>query len=233
MNPKHKILALIPARGGSKGLPNKNIREFGGLPLIAHTINTAIDCHFFHKVVVSTDSDKIASISKKHGAEIPFIRPEEISKDDSTTLSVVKHAISFFLEKKEIFDAIIVLQPTTPFREVEVLKIALDKFLDNTSDSVVSICKSGENPYWSKKIVDGNLVPVIDDNLNYNRRQDLPPTFRINGSIYIVGNDVLKRDTLLGERVETVTMNAYYSIDIDTYLDFVIAEKLLGVEINE
>ena len=165
MNPKPKILALIPARGGSKGLPNKNIREFGGLPLIAHTIKTAINCKFFNKIVVSTDSDKIASISKKHGADIPFIRPQELSTDDSTTLSVVKHAISFFLEKKEIFDAVIVLQPTTPFREVKVLNTALEKFLETTPDSVVSICKSGENPYWSKKIVNGNLVPVIEDNL--------------------------------------------------------------------
>ena len=228
------ILAIIPARGGSKGVPAKNIRPLAGKPLIAYTIEAATKSKYVDRVIVSTDSETIADTCNIYGISIPFIRPSELSTDESPTWQTVEHAVDWLSNnEKKTYDVICLLQPTSPLRNVGHIDQSISKFLSCNADSLVSVCRSPKSPYWSQHITpDGYLSPLFPDSGNYIRRQDVPVTFDLNGAIYLVKTEFFRRTHLFkGPRTVAYEMDYQSSIDIDTPLDFEIAEiirKQLG-----
>ena len=191
---KYKILGVIPARAGSKGIPNKNIIDSGGQPLIKYTIDAAIGSKLITDCIVSTDSKEIASLSESFGLAAPFIRPKHLSDDRSLSLPVMEHAINF-MEKKFgiIYDKIIMLQPTSPLRSSEDIDKALSILISTKADSVISVVEVEANhPLRMKRIVNNRLVNYIDQGYEDMRpRQELPPVYIRNGAIYATSRDVL------------------------------------------
>lgn len=226
---KPRILAIIPARGGSKGLVGKNIKVLGDKPLIAWTIQAALSTEEIYKTIVSTDCTEIASVAKEYGAEVPFIRPDTIATDGATTADVISHAINFFDEK---FDIIIVLQPTSPFRTNTDIRNAITLYNDNTASSVVSVVKSDKSPYWSFFVDDSlNMRPILNLEGQFSRRQELPDSYFLNGAIYIVGTKQFLRDAkFIYTDSLSYVMCKKSSIDIDDIMDFKLAQLMLGVK---
>jgi len=233
-----KILAVIPARGNSKGLPSKNIKILNGKPLIAWTINAALNSRYIDKVIVSTDSPKIAKISSKFGAEIPFIRPSYLATDSAGSIDVALHAINEMF-KKEKYDIIVFLQPTSPLRNSKDIDTALQKYFRwaKKAGSLVSACATEHNPYLSFTITaiknDSSVSKIktfIVNNpyLMTKRRQEMPQFYRLNGAIYISDITRLKKKKKFIDKDTLVyIMPQERSIDIDTLMDFKLASCLL------
>lgn len=225
-----KYLAIIPARGGSKRLPRKNVLNFNSKPLIAWTIDAALKCSNITEVVISTDDKEIAEVGMKYGAKVPFIRPAEISGDSATSVSVVLHVVDFY--EKELntnVENIILLQPTSPLRNAENIQNAIDLFESKKANSVVSVCKMEHSPIWCNVLPDDlSLENFIDEKYKNIRSQDLPIYFRLNGAIYIANTDVFKREKVFisSKKSFAYVMPNENSIDIDTELDFEIAEVM-------
>ena len=221
-----KVLAIIPARGGSKGLPGKNIRTLGVKPLIAWTIESALGNKLIDKTVVSTDCPKIAAVSKTFGAEVPFIRPDWLSTDQAETADVVLHALNSINEN---FDVIVVLQPTSPFRDSGHIEGALEIYENSKAHSLVSICESQKSPYWMFSLEDdGALEPIIHDKNQFSRRQELPKTYCLNGAIYVVDVELfLKNKEFIFEDSKSYLMDFESSVDIDSLMDFKLAQLFL------
>lgn len=223
------MLAVIPARSGSKGVPSKNIKELAGKPLIVYTIEAALYSNIFEKVIVSTDSDKIADIAKENGAEIPFMRPKEISGDLVSSDEVVLHAIDFYRQKEIEFDSVCKLQPTSPLRTAEHIKQAYHMFMERKADFVVSVCECEHSPMWSG-ILDGNLSMenFIRDEVKRACRQELPLFYRLNGAIYMgKTSSFYENKSFIGKNGFAYIMEQENSIDIDSQLDFAMAEVIL------
>ena len=225
-----KILAVITARGGSKRLPNKNILDLDGKPLISYTIESAKKSKYIDKVIVSTDDNKIAEISKKYGAETPFIRPAELSNDTADSISVIKHSIEFF--NKE-FDYVILLQPTSPLRKTEDIDGAIE-LLKSDIEAVVSVCEIDHSPLWANTLPEDKLMTsFIKEEVKNKRSQDLPTYYRLNGAIYIADIAYLyKLNGFIGNKTKAYVMSQNNSIDIDTELDFRLAEIILKSKIK-
>lgn len=223
------ILAVIPARGGSKGVPEKNIRELNGIPLIAHTILAAKKVNRLSKVIVSTDSEKIAEVSRHYGAEVPFIRPDYLATDTASSIDVVMHTIEYFKQTRVEFNDLILLQPTSPLRDEGDIDNSLDLYLGNKCDSVVSVCEAETNPYLFKRIDDeGTLHDFIAHDNKHMRRQDMPKLYRLNGAIYITSVRLLEeKRSFYGNVVLPYIMNSFKSIDIDNEIDFELAELFM------
>ena len=219
------ITALIPARGGSKGLPNKNIKEFSGKPLIVHTIEFALKANLINEVVVSTDNSKIAKISEEARATV-LKRPPELSTDSATTESVIEHYINFSNNKPEI---IVLLQATSPLRPTGSLDKALKHFQKGKYDSLLSVCPS-HRFFWRMK--ENETAYAEYDYLNRPRRQDLKKgdmRFIENGSIYIFTHRHFKKTgNRLGGKIGYVEWPEEYSLEIDSYLDFKFAEQIFN-----
>ena len=227
------ILGLIPARGGSKGLPRKNIIPLLGKPLIAWTIEQALASKYLDRVVVSTDDKEIAGISKKYGAEVPFIRPKHLATDTATSLSVLQHAANYLSEKEGyLADIIVCLQPTSPLCSAEDIDKAITLCISTGADSVVSLCQVEHHPYWMKKVVEGKVYPLMEvDDEKYPRRQDLPPVYQLNGAIYVTRRKVLmEEEKVLGEHTLAYIMPQERSVDIDTPIDLKLAELAMKGE---
>lgn len=224
-----KILAIIPARGGSQGVPRKNIRILAGKPLIAYTIKAALESKYHPRVMVSTDDESIAKIAKEMGAEVPFIRPAHLAQDDTPMLPVLQHAIGCLRESGYNPDIIAVLQPTSPLRTSKHIDQAISILVDTGADSVVSVCEAEHSPYWMKKIdSEGRLTPFLNTEKEYTRRQDLPKVYRFNGAIFITRPDIImNQGRLLGDDTRAYIMEPEDSIDIDTEFDFKVAEFLI------
>ncbi|MEG0308656.1 MAG: acylneuraminate cytidylyltransferase family protein [Clostridium sp.] len=224
-----EILAIIPARGGSKGVPRKNIRDLEGKPLIGYTIEAAKKCSGVSRVIVSTEDNEIAEVSKQFGAEIPYLRPSELSGDNSPTIDCILHTISYLKENEGyIPDYILLLQCTSPLRNSVHIQEAIDKLINSEYDSLVSVCESEVNPYWSNVFEGEKLKYFIEEGKNITRRQDLPDVYRLNGAIYLIKLDVLKTEkTFEPEELTGYVMDAYSSVDIDTEMDFKIAEVIM------
>ena len=221
MKNKHDILAIIPARGGSKRLPGKNILDFAGKPLIAWTIDAALKSKYINNIIVSTDDAQIASIAKEYGAKVPFLRPDNLASDEATTIDVVLDLLSRISEK---YKYIALLQPTSPLRTYQHIDESVEQLGDK--DSVVSVVKTEHPLEWCNTLPsDKNLDNFIDDSVRNKRSQDLPDRYRINGAIYIVKTDVLLRvkSFLLEKGAVAYVMDRYSSIDIDHKQDFIIA----------
>lgn len=223
------ILAIIPARGGSKELPRKNIAPFMGKPLISRTIEQAMAVNYIDKVVVSTDDVEIATISKSYGAEVPFYRPDDLSDDKSKTIDAVLHAVNVFDTHKEFYELIILLQVTSPLRNSDDIKKSIEFFVDDThAKSLVSITKVTQNPAWMKVISKQNyLENYFVDEFPSKRRQDLPVLYIPNGAVYIAEKEnLLKEKDFYIKPVSYYLMDALRSIDIDTEIDLRIAESI-------
>lgn len=223
------ILVIIPARGGSKGIPKKNIQPLNGKPLIAYSIEAALRSSRIERVVVSTDSEEIAQISLQFGAEVPFLRPAELSLDETPTLPVLQHLISQLkaLENYEP-DLIVLLQPTSPLRQTQDIENGIDLLIQSGADSVVGLCLAEHSPYWMQQLEGDRVVPFCKNSPEYSRRQDAPPVYRINGALYVTSPRVLQEENeILGKDTRGLIMDAESSIDIDTALDFKIASLIL------
>jgi N-acylneuraminate cytidylyltransferase len=225
-----KILGLIPARGGSKGVPKKNIKLLGKLPLIEYTINSAKESNLLTEIVVSTDDAEIAIAAEVSGVKPPFIRPEEFAQDTSTSLEVVQHAIAFFESQNIFFDAVCLLQPTNPFREKGYIDKAIQKFTTSNADSLVSVLEIPHeyNPHWAFEEAPNGLLKIATGESHIiPRRQDLPKTFHRDGSVYITKIDAVKNGSLYGNSIAYIENNPQFHINIDTMKDWEKAEKLL------
>ena len=229
MREDKKILALITARGGSKGLPRKNIKPLLGKPLIAWTVEQAKNSKYIDKVVVSTDDEEIAEISKKYGAEVPFLRPKELARDDSPTIDAIIHAINWFEERGEFFDILILLQPTSPLRTTEDIDNAIELFLNNKDAlSLISVKENEHPPFWSLEIENKFLKPLFGEEYFKKRRQELPKSYMPNGAIFISYVDILKKyKTFYTPKTIAYIMPPERSIDIDNEFDFLLAEFIL------
>ncbi|BDZ71521.1 cytidylyltransferase domain-containing protein [Methanobacterium petrolearium] len=229
-----EILAIIPARGGSKTIPGKNIRDMHGKPLIAWTIESALECEFLDETVVSTDDPKISEISKKYGAEVPFLRPKKISEDNSPTIDALIYTIDSLKNMGHNPEIIVLLQPTSPLRTVKDIQTALELFFKHkTCNSVVSVSEYEHSPYWSLKIEKGYLKPNFGDEYFNTRRQDLPELYMPNGAIYISSEPNLRKfGGFFSDKIIPYVMPKERSVDIDTMMDFKLAELILG-ELNE
>jgi len=226
---KFKVLAIIPARGGSKGVKGKNIKLLNGKPLIAYTIDVTKESKIFDKIIVSTDSVEIAEISKEYGAEIPFMRPNELATDNASTMDVIIYCLNWFNDKNEHFDYIILLQPTTPLRISEDIINAFELFLEKNANAVVSVCETEHSPLWENTLSnDLSMTNFLRFEVKGKRRQDLPKYYRLNGAIYIAKIDyILKYCDWFKEKCFAYIMPKERSVDIDTEMDFKIAELFL------
>lgn len=218
-----KVLGLIPARAGSKSILNKNLVNLGEKPLISWTISAALASKL-DRVVVSTNDRQIAEVSQKYGAEVPFERPTNLSEDSSLSIDVVLHALEV-LEHE--FDAVMLLQPTSPFRTSEDINLALDLFPDVSS--VISVVPvDGNHPARMKFIQDGFLIdPPFSEEVENMPRQKLTPMFIRNGAIYLTRVSVLKSRTFKGSRCRALVMSKERSLNIDTSFDLLIARAML------
>lgn len=222
------ILAVIPARGGSKGILNKNIRMFGGKPLIFHAIDQAKQSKFISRVIVSTESDKIASVAKRYGAEVPFLRPAEFAQDKSKVTDAVVHLITR-LQKEEKYnpDYIVLLQPTSPLRLVEDIDGAIELLLRRHAGTVVSICRT-EQLLFTKDSKDCLHLESNKDFLGSSNRQQLPPTYKLDGSmVYVVKTkSFLKYKSFLAGKIVGYEIPRWRAVDLDEPQDFVAGELI-------
>ncbi len=220
-----KAIAIIPARGGSKGVPKKNIKEINGKPLIAYTINQAIKSGIFQEIFVNTDSDEISKIAKKFRANVPFLRPKELATDTATTLDVIKHAIKEY-EKLVDFDTVFLLQPTSPFRKKEDFLTAFN-ILKSKAKSLASYSEASEHPSRMKFIENNTVFDILQEPKSL-RRQEMKKVFVRNGAIYAFSKEIpFKENTLLPKNHFPLIMDEFASINIDTPFDMMIAELVL------
>lgn len=231
-----KILGIAVARGGSKGIPRKNVKPLAGKPLIAHTILSAKESGIFDRIILSTDDEEIASVGKEWGAEVPFMRPAELAQDATPTLPVLVHAVEW-LKANEGYepDAVVILQPTAPLRNADDLRGARDLFVSSGADSVVSMTEipGHHNPHWQFKVADDGKIAIFTGEpfeKIVKRRQELPKTHTRNGAIYLFKTGLLFEDppTFYGRDVRAYVMDPNRSVNIDSPKDFILAEMYLG-----
>lgn len=224
------MIAIIPARAGSKSIPGKNIKLLDGVPLIGYTIKEALKSNLVTEAIVTTDSQEIAGISRQFGATVPFIRPAELAQDDSKSIDVFIHAIEK-LEKGFEYDIpnFLVLQPTSPLRTCTDIDAAIKKFRKEDADSVISVCKTSHPPVWAKRINDdGTLDNFFPGYSSNNNRQEIETAYMPNGAIFIFQTaKIINKYMYYFEKTYPYIMPAERSVDIDRELDFEFAEFLL------
>lgn len=230
-----KNLCTIGMRGGSKGVPNKNLRELHGKPLMAYTIEQALKSELFEHVVVSTDSEIIAEIAKTFGAETWFLRPAELATDEAPKLPVIRHA---FLESEKHFghqfDVLVDLDVTSPLRKVEDITGAYQQFIDEDADILITASPARKNPYFNMiEIINGRIQKVKKLDKAPVRRQDAPEVYDMNASLYIWKREaLLENDTLFIDKTSLYVMLEERSVDIDTELDWDFVEYLIGKSVD-
>ena len=227
---KRTVLAVIPARGGSKGVPRKNIKPLNGKPLIAYTIESASKSRLITKCVVSTEDTEIAEVSKKCGGEV-VMRPPELARDDSPTFDTLKQVLDHFQKKGQTFDILILLEPTSPMRKHDDIDKAIQLFIDNwdKADALVSLGEVQlENPFITKKVVDGYLEPIIPADKNITRRQELPKAYFPYGVIYLSKVEtLLKTKTFYQERTIPYYIERWQNYEIDDICDYYCIEAIM------
>ena len=224
------VLAIIPARGGSKGVPRKNIRVLAGRPLIAWTIEEAKKSRYIDRLILSSDDPEIIRVAGEWGCEAPFVRPPELARDDTPGIDPVLHALG----ELPSYDYVVLLQPTSPLRTAEDIDGALELCLARNSRACVSVTEPDKSPYWMfNRDSDGRLRPLIDTGEIAGRRQDLPRVYALNGAVYVAESAWLaeSRSFLTGDTLG-YEMPKERAADIDTELDFTIAELFLGGRSN-
>lgn len=227
-----RVLGIVTARGGSKGVPRKNIRMLGGKPLIAWTADAARAASRLARTVVSTEDEEIAKVAREVGLEVPVMRPVELAQDTTPSLPVVQHMVRALEEMGDRYDAICLLQPTSPFRRASEIDGCLALLESSGADSVVSVLPIpvDHHPYWAYLVGDdGALRLATGEAAPTTRRQDLPPAVHRNGSVYAMRRDVLiEGNSLYGARTVGFAVDAARSVNIDTLADWAQAEDLLA-----
>ena len=224
------MIAIIPARGGSKGLPRKNIKLLDGLPLISHTINAALASNFVDRVIVSTDDKEISSIAKEFGAEVPFIRPVEFANDTSMVMDTYLHAVDWISkEDKKPVQSFVSLLPTIPFRNSDDIDEAIKIFKNKNANSVISVVESTVPLHWYRRISkEGLLENYLPEFNAVKNRQELEKTYIPNGAVYVFQTEVLRSTRqYYTKKTYPYIMPRERSVDIDDLLDFEWAEYLL------
>ena len=228
-----EVLALIPARGGSKGLPRKNIKSLGGYPLIGYSIAAALNAKLVNRTVVTTDDPEISDLAREYGAEVPFIRPAEFAQDDTRDLPVFQHALKWFSEQENYHpDVVVQLRPTSPFRPPELIDEAIQILLNNTdATSVRGVVPSQQNPFKMWMIEpEGSMVPLLETEFEepFNMpRQELPPTFWQTGHIDVIKTETIINGSMSGLDVYAYQIDPRFSVDLDNLLDWQRAEMRL------
>ena len=227
-----RVLAVIPARGGSKGVPRKNLVQLCGRPLIAYTIEAGLSAKSVSRLVVSTEDEEIVSVARSLGADVPFIRPATLATDAAQSLPVVQHAVQAVEEVEGTpYDVIVMLQPTTPLRTAGDVDSAVTLLLESGADSVVSVVDvGGHHPYRMKRIDDdGRLVNFVDQGFEDMRpRQELPPVYLRSGDIYASRRAVIMdENTLVGKNCRAIVIPQSRAVNIDTPIDILMAEHAL------
>ena len=229
-----KNLAIIPARSGSKGLKDKNIKNLAGKPLLAYAINAAIDSGLYDTVHVSTDSEIYADIAEKNGADVPFLRNAETATDTSSTWDAVKYVLQEYEKQGKTFDVITVLQPTSPLRTSRDLKNAYSFFCEKKANMISAVCEMEHSPLWSNTLPDDlSMSSFEDDEVALLPRQSLPIYYRENGAIYIIKKEHLFTEKNIYKKgCYAFIMDRLHSVDIDSELDFILAESIISYEKN-
>ena len=223
-----KYLVVIPARGGSKGIPHKNIKSLGGKPLIYYSIDVARQFTTDENICVTTDDAEIISVVEQHGLNVPFVRPAELATDTCGSSEVIQHAYQFYADKGIQYDAIVLLQPTSPFRKVEFIKEAVALY-DESIDMVTSVRPAACNPYYDgfEENSDG-LLQISKGDGTIARRQEAPKVWQQNGSIYVINPKSLVEKGMGGfTKIKKYAMPETYSVDLDTMLDWKMAELII------
>ena len=220
-------LGIIPARSGSKRMPDKNIRPLAGMPLIAHTIKAAAESKKIARTVVSTDSKRIAGIAREWGGDVPFLRPAEIAGDTSSPVEAILHAVNAIEAEGRHVDAIVLLQPTSPLRTASDIDAAIDLFESTGADTVTSVRLASEHPYWCWTVKDGALHPYFSRDLMSMGRESLPQAYVENGAVFVAKRSVVAGTSIYGDKVVPYIMSLESSVDIDMPDDLVMAESAI------
>lgn len=224
------VFGVIPARGGSKGLPGKNLKTLGRLPLIGHAVASAREARRLTRFIVSTDSAAIADEARRHGAEVPFMRPADLASDQAGMVPVLQHAVRW-LEAGggPRPDLVVTLQPTSPFRVGADIDATIAKVVETGAESAQTIVEASYHPFFMKTLDGDRTVALFPDGHTYVRRQDAPPVYQPSGAVYVTRYDVLMRDgRVLGKDNRGIVMGFEASVNVDTEWDFLLAELILS-----
>ena len=227
-----KILGLIPARGGSKGIPGKNIKSLVGKPLLQYTFEAAKNSKLLTRAILSSDDQNIIEIAKKIRLEVPFLRPQELAQDNTSSLAVVQHAMKVFAEKNEKFDAVCLLQPTTPFRRQGLIDEAIEQFKAGDYDSLISVREvpAEFNPHWVFEENNGRLTIATGEKEIISQRQKLPKVYHRDGAIYITKTNVLlEQNSLYGQKIGFIDTTGDPYVNIDTPEDWEKAGRIISI----
>ena len=229
-----KSFVVIPARGGSKGIPGKNIKLLAGKPLIRYAIDSALEIFGKEEIIVSTDDIFIRKEVENTGLNVPFLRPEHLATDTSGTYEVLLHALDFYEKLNGPVDALILLQPTSPFRTAKHIEEAMEIFKCTESvDMVVSVCRSKANPYYNLFEENPSGYLEASKKSNFKRRQDCPSVWEYNGAIYVIKTSSLRKSPLDKFRnIKKYEMHYEDSLDLDTPIDWQLAELILQGKVN-
>jgi len=224
-----RVLGIVPARSGSKGIPNKNARLLAGMPLLARAVRAGLESGVVDRVLLTTDSAEMAAVGLAAGAEVPFIRPPELAQDSTPMLPVIQHALRFVMDEGWTPDIVVLLQPTAPFRQKSDLVKAIELIQSSPEvDSVVSVEAIPDHyaPHFSMRIEGGKLLPFLPEGLRVTRRQDAPKSFTRNGQFYVMRRTTLiEKDSIYGQNCVPV-VTTHKAVNLDTMEDWVEAEQL-------
>jgi len=225
-----QVLGIIPARGGSKGVPGKNIKDLGGKPLLQYTFESALDSKLLSRTILSSEDAVIIEKAKTIGLEVPFVRPDELASDSASSIQVVRHAVDFLESEGFFYDAVCLLQPTYPFREKGFIDKAIQKFEATGADTLVSVLPVPHeyNPHWTfEKDADGYLKIATGEEEIITRRQNLPTAYHRDGAIYITKVTYIKQGTFYGKKMVAIESEHSHYVNIDTLKDWEKAEAYL------
>lgn len=223
-----KIIAMIPARAGSKGIKDKNIKNLCGKPLLAYSIEVALQCDYIDEVFVSTDSTVIQETAQHYGAAVPFLRSRELASDEAKIIDALLFTLDKLKEQGEEYDYVMLLQPTQPIRTVGLLRELIEKMIDEDLESLVTVCPAEESPILMRTMDEQGRLTSILHTTSTVRRQDFPSFYKVNGSVYMNKiNDNFNKDTSLNDNAYGFLMSGKESIDIDTMCDFEKAEQYI------
>jgi len=220
------VIAIIPARGGSKGLPGKNTMEVNGKPLLAWTIDHANGSKYIDRVILSSEDDEIIKIAKKHGCDVPFVRPTALASDTAGTMGVVFHALQTLPEK---YDYVVLLQVTSPLRTSHDIDFCIEQCEKNNVPACVSVMETDKSPFWMYRLDNNNLMdPIISGTKLPKRRQDVSTIYSINGAVYVAKTNWLaKQEHFITAETTAYVMPKLRSIDIDTELDLMVLQSIV------
>ncbi len=227
MYAEEKIIALIPARGGSKGIKDKNIYPLNNKPLITYTIDAAKKSRYIDEVIVSTDSERIADVAKECGIQVPFLRPSELAQDHSKTIDTVLHVIKMMKAAGKHFGALVLLQPTQPLRNADDIDLAIEAFFKNGRKGLVSISEVNDSPLLIRSVTENGELNRLLNISSTCRRQDMPAFYRVNGCIYINDTEEIDESTSFNDNPIPFIMPKERSVDIDEPADIALAEYYL------